>query len=149
MKFFDTGVALKLIISEPLSPVVRDFVEKHKTVIPFSRLMEIEMENTLQAHFFRKAISGQELAGAKALLAEMVRAGLFRRISLSLDKIASEALMLAPLVSARTGCRTPDLMHVATAKLHGASEFVSTDKRQIEAAKFCGLRTINLEKRRG
>jgi hypothetical protein len=36
-------------------------------------------------------------------------------------------------------------MHVATAKLLGSSEFVSTDKRQTEAARLCALRTIGFE----
>ncbi|CAN5157200.1 hypothetical protein BH20VER2_BH20VER2_16710 [soil metagenome] len=38
----------------------------------------------------------------------------------------------------------PRIMHVATARLLGAAEFVSTDLRQIKAAKILGLRTINL-----
>lgn len=39
-----------------------------------------------------------------------------------------------------SGCRTLDLMHIASALLLGAGGFVSTDKRQCHAAKLCGLR---------
>jgi hypothetical protein len=67
------------------------------------------------------------------------------RISLSLDLIAQETMSLAPLVTAQTGCRTLDLMHVATAKLLTASEFVSTDKRQLQAAALCGLKGVDLD----
>lgn len=35
--FFDTGVALKLVIEEPLSPVVRGFVTKRRVPVPFRR----------------------------------------------------------------------------------------------------------------
>jgi predicted nucleic acid-binding protein len=66
-------------------------------------------------------------------------------MDLSLDRIAAEALSLASVVTPVTCCRTLDLMQVATAKLLGVREFVSTDKRQIEAAKLCGLEVINLE----
>lgn len=143
--YFDTGVALKLVIEEPLSPVVREFVAKQRIPVPFSRLIEVEIENALQALLFRREITGAQLAGARGLVEGLVRKGQFQRVDLSLDKIATETLSLAPIVTSKTGCRTLDLMHVATAKLLGGSEFVSTDRRQIQAAKLCGLRTINLE----
>ncbi len=146
--FFDTGIALKLVVEEPLSPLVREFLSKRRVAVPFSRLMEIEMVNALQALAFRKDISGDQLAGARGLIAELVREGRFRRIDLSLDRIASETLSLAPVITSKTGCRTLDLMHVATAKLLGSSEFVSTDKRQIDAARLCGLSAVNLDARR-
>lgn len=135
----------ELVIEEPLSPVVRGFVAKRRVPVPLSRLIEVEVENALQALLFRQKITEEQLAGARGLVARLVRKGQFQRVDLSLDKIATETLSLAPVVTAKAGCRTLDLMHVATAKLLGASEFVSTDKRQIEAAKMCGLHTISLE----
>jgi len=143
--FFDTGVALKLVIEEPLSPVVREFVARRRVPVPFSRLIEVEIENALQALLFRQEITGEQLAGARALVAGLVRRGQFQKIDLSLEKIATETLSLASVVTSQTGCRTLDLMHVATAKLLGVGEFVSTDKRQIKAAKLCGLHTVDLE----
>jgi hypothetical protein len=142
--FFDTGVALKLVIEEPLSTVARDFVVKRRTAVPVSRLVELEMENALQALAFRKAITATQLAGARRLIAALVREGRFRRIDLSLDRIAAETLSLAPVVTLKTGCRTLDLMHVATAKLLGSGEFVSTDQRQLKAAALCGMGVIQL-----
>jgi len=41
--FFDTGVALKLIVSEPLSDEVLSFVTKRRIPIPVSPLIELEM----------------------------------------------------------------------------------------------------------
>jgi len=143
--FFDTGVALKLVVEEPLSPIVRQFVQERRVSVPLSRLMEIEIENALQVLFFRGEISEEQLAGAGKLVSGLIRGGQFRRIGVSLDRVASECLFLAPILTARTGCRMLDLMHVATAKLLGASEFVSTDKRQIAAARLCGLRVNDLE----
>jgi predicted nucleic acid-binding protein len=142
---FDTGVVLKLVVEEPLSPVVRKFVEIRQVAIPISRLVELEMENALQALCFRGRIHPVQLAAAKQLIRELFLAGRFRRIGLSLDKIAAETLALAPEITRATGCRTLDLMHVATAKLLDAVEFVSTDKRQLKAAAACGLKTLDLE----
>lgn len=88
------------------------------------------------------------MAGARRLVTDLVREGLFRRIELSLDSIALESLGLAALVTAKTGCRNLDLMHVATARLVGACRFVSTDRRQMAAARLCGLSVVDLEKGR-
>ena len=143
--FFDTGLVLKLIVEEALSPCMRRFVEQRKVAVPFTCLIELETENALQALRFRGAITGEQLAKARQLVASLVGEGRFDRIPLSLDAIARETLSLAPLVTAQTGCRTLDLMHVATAKLIVATEFVSTDKRQLQAAALCGLKTVDLD----
>jgi len=39
-----------------------------------------------------------------------------------------------------------DLMHVATAGLLGCGEFVSTDQRQLKAARLAGMEGIDLSK---
>lgn len=142
--FFDTGVALKLIVEEPLSAGVRTFVEKRRAPVLFSSLIEVEIQNALHALFFRGTITRVELSAARHLISDLEHRGLFRRVSLSLDKVAAETLRLAPLVTSETGCRTLDLMHISTAILLGVREFVSTDKRQLESAKLCGLQTIDL-----
>lgn len=51
--FFDTGVALKVVVSEPLSRRVLDFVKKRRAPVPISRLIELEMETALKAMAFR------------------------------------------------------------------------------------------------
>lgn len=141
--YFDTGVALKLVVEEPLSARVRAYIQAARIVVPVSLLMEVEIENALHALRFRNLITDEQLAGARKLVVELMATGRFHCIDLNLDRIFREALSLVPLVTMKTGCRTLDLMHVATAKLLRAEVFVSTDKRQIEAARMCGLKTLN------
>lgn len=143
--YFDTGVALKLVVEEPLSAKTRAFVEKRRLPVPLSILMEVELENALHALRFRNVITARQLAGARSLVGELIVKGRFCAIDLSLDRIAQETLSLAPLVTVKTGCRTLGLMHVATAKLMRAGAFVATDQRQLAAARMCGLETIDLE----
>lgn len=143
--YFDTGVAIKLVIEEPLSAKVLAFVEKRTLPIPFSMLLELETENTLHALHFRKEITTRQLAGARNLTSLMLKSGRFLSIAISMDRIAQETLSLVPLVTVKTGCRTLDLMHVATAKILKATHFVSTDRRQLAAARLCGLQATNLE----
>lgn len=147
--FLDTGLVLKLLVEEPLSPIVRQFLEKRGVPILYSKLIEVEVENTLQAMRFRLDISPAQLLKCRDLVASLVKEGRFQATSLSLDVIAEEALKLSPVVTAQTGCRTLDLMHVATSKLFGAREFVSTDKRQLRAAEVCGLNILDLASWKG
>ena len=144
--FFDTGVALKLIVSEPRSGEVLSFVRKRKIPVPVSRLIELEMETALNAMAFRGHITAAQLAAAKTLLSELTKEGKFLPVRLSLDEIATESLHLSPAITLKTGCRTLDLMHLATARLLDCKEFVSSDLRQLKAAKVAGLKAINLSR---
>ena len=144
--FLDTGVALKLVVAEPLSAEVLSFVTDRRVPVLISRLIELEMETALNAMAFRGLIDANQLAAAKHLILEMVKQGRFVSVALSLDKIASESLRLSPSITLKTGCRTLDLMHIATARLLGCKEFVSSDQRQLKAAKLAGLRVVDLEK---
>jgi len=138
--FFDTGVVLKLVVNEPLSERVSRTVERNRWTVPLTRLVDLEMENALHALFYRKAISGEQLAGARELVSDMISGGLLRRVELSMDEVAAEAFSLAALVTPKTGCRTLDLLHVASAKLLRATTFVSTDSRQNKAARLLGMK---------
>ena len=140
MVFFDTGVVLKLVVQEPLSERVLRTVERNRWTVPLTRLIDLEMENALQALFYRKAITGEQLEGAREMVSELISAGLFRRVELSLDDAAAEAFSLAAIVTPKTGCRTLDLLQVASAKLLRATTFVSTDARQNKAARFLGMK---------
>jgi hypothetical protein len=63
-----------------------------------------------------------------------------------------KARSIGERTSAKAGCRTLDLIHVAIAVQWGCSIFVSADERQIAAAKTEGLRTVDvrdLHRRRG
>ena len=144
--FLDTGVALKLVVAEPLSAKVLSFVTDRRVPVLISRLIELEMETALNAMAFRGLIDANQLAAVKHLILEMVKQGRFVSVALSLDKIASESLRLSPFLTLKTGCRTLDLMHIATARLLGCKEFVSSDQRQLKAAKLAGLRVVDLEK---
>ncbi|MBU6179655.1 MAG: type II toxin-antitoxin system VapC family toxin [Verrucomicrobia bacterium] len=144
--FFDTGVALKLILAEPLSPKVLAFVKRRRMTIPTTRLIELEMETALNALTFRGAITTAELKSSRVLISEMIAQGKFSPAGISLDDIALESLRLSARIGPKTGCRTLDLMHIASALMLGSREFVSTDQRQLKAAKLAGLKIIDFSK---
>jgi len=95
---------------------------------------------------FRHHITTAQLAAAKKLLSNLTEEGRFVSVSISLDEIATESLRLSSWITLKTGCRTLDLMHLATARLLGCKEFVSSDQRQLKAAKVAGLKAIDLSR---
>lgn len=142
--YLDTGLVLKLVVEEPLSEVVRIWLQKKRVPVPYTRLVEIETENTLCAKLFRREISALEHKGARKLVQDLLREGLFFRPKLSLEELFLESLEGMSAATVKTGCRTLDLLHVVSAKMLGCSEFVTSDKRQAEAAKVYGLKTTML-----
>ena len=142
--YLDTGLVVKLIVAEPLSDQVRCFLQRRGVAVAYTRLIEIETVNTLHAKRFRKEMTSSQLKDCLALIEELLTEGRFYRPSLSLDDVALETLHMLPAVTGATGCRSLDLMHVASAKLLGWKEFVSSDQRQLRAAAKAGLKSIDI-----
>lgn len=142
--YLDTSLVVKLIVAEPDSKRVQAFLQERRLAVPYTTLIEIETVNTLYAKFFRKEMTRTQLKACEALLGDYLTEGRFIRPALSMEDIASEALKSLPAITGATGCRTLDLMHVASAKLLGWHEFASTDQRQLRAAKAARLKPIDL-----
>ena len=142
--YFDTGLVLKLIVEEPLSKVFQEWLGSRGVPVPYTRLVELELENTLQAKHFRNEIDGRQIRGCQKLITELFAEGKFFRPELSLEEVMMESLEVMPKVTGRTGCRTLDLLHVLSALKLGCKEFVTTDKRQAEAARLLDLKVSQL-----
>ncbi len=143
--YFDTGLVLKLIVLEPLSAEIQVWLQKHRVAVPYPRLVEVELENTLHAKFFRKEISLKQIDACQSLIQEFLTDGRFFRPELALDDVMIETLKLIPKVTAITGCRTLDLLHIASAKGLGCSEFITADKRQAKAARLLELKVTEFK----
>lgn len=144
--YLDTGLVVKLIVAEPLSDRVRGFLQRRAVAVAYTRLIEIETVNTLHAKRFRKKITPSQLKHCLALIEGLLAEGRFFRPPLSLDDVAMEALRGLPAITGATGCRTLDLMHVASAKRLGWREFVSGDQWQLRAAAKAGLKVVDISK---
>ncbi|WED66566.1 hypothetical protein PXH66_06845 [Synoicihabitans lomoniglobus] len=143
-RYLDTGLDLKLIITAPLVFTVTAYAALQRAPIWFTRIVALEIENTLQAMRFRRSLSPSQLTAAQALVGHLCDEGKFVMAELSLDAIAAEMHHLTSTVTAWMGCRTLDPMHIAGAILLQNPKFFSTDKRQLTSAKLAGLTTVNL-----
>jgi len=145
--YFDTGLVLKLVIPEPLCVEIRDFLQKRGVAVPYTSLVELELENTLQAKVFRRELSRLQLSRCREFVSQLVLEGKFFRPEFLIDEVVSEALEMMPKITAATGCRTLDLLHVISARKLGFLEFVTGDKRQAAAARRCGLKVFEISAR--
>ena len=64
----DTGLVLKLVVAEPLSARVTEWLARRKAAVPYPRLVEVELENTLHAKRFRREFSSPQLQAARGLV---------------------------------------------------------------------------------
>jgi predicted nucleic acid-binding protein len=138
--YLDTGLVLKLVIDEPLSATIAGWLAHKGAPVPYTRLVEVELENTLHAKLFRKEITARQLKDAQSFVRNLLMEGNFFRPDLSLETVLLEALEAMPKTTIITGCRTLDLLHVMSGKILGCSEFLTSDKRQAETARTYGLK---------
>jgi predicted nucleic acid-binding protein len=143
--YFDTGLVLKLLVDEPLSEVFQGWLELRSVPVPYTRLVELEVENTLQAKCFRGEIDSRQIGRCQKLIHELLAEGRFFRPELSMEEVLLESLEVMSKVTARTGCRTLDLLHVVSAIKLGYDEFVTADKRQAEGARLLELKVSELQ----
>jgi len=95
--------------------------------VPVSRLIELEMKTALNAMAFRGQITAAQLAAKKTLRIGKTDQRKFVPVRLSRDDIATESLRLSETLARTTGCRTVDLLHIATARFAGSKAIDLSD----------------------
>lgn len=143
--YFDTGLILPLYFEEAFSAVVNRFVETEKAPIAINLLHETEFENACRLKAFRGEMP---MAKVDAVLDNRdadIAAGLLVRRPVNWIQVFEESRRMIAAGTARTGCRTLDVMHVAIALRWGFERFASSDERQRKIAKLAGLKVVNLE----
>ena len=145
--YFDTGLVLKLVVKETLSGAVLDFVSSRKLVVPYTEFVELECANAIEAKVHRREFDPSQSAATHEMIRDFLQQGLFMRVPLEMSAVIRDTLLLVARATASTGCRTLDLIHIASALACGAGIFATGDFRQANAARICGLKVqeIRLE----
>ncbi|MBA4387425.1 MAG: PIN domain nuclease [Verrucomicrobia bacterium] len=142
MLYVDSGVLVKLYCVETDSSKAAGIVGLQKPPFPFSHWQEIEVRNALRLKAFRKEISEAQLDASFALIDADLDNGVLKRPGYDLAEVFKIAEFLSARYALATGCRSLDILHVATAQVVGAKLFCSFDSRQRELARMAGLRII-------
>ena len=142
--YADTSFQFSLYATDANSIKADAWRQANPAPLPFTAFHRLELRNALSLALFQQRLTPAEVQAvwqevendyAAGLL--VGRGGLWHRVLAEAD---TSALNHTPVI----GCRTLDVLHVATAKLIGTTEFCSFDTRQSTLAGRLGLATVAL-----
>lgn len=142
--WLDTSVLISLYVPEPRSARVAHLVRREGEPILFSQLHELEIINALRLRLFRREAMQKLVDATVARLQEDLHEGALHRAAIDWPLTLAKAIELANQHTARLGCRSLDLLHVAAAVLSGSQRFLTADRRQSQVARRAGLLTTRL-----
>jgi predicted nucleic acid-binding protein len=142
--WLDTSVLVSLYVPEPRSERVARLVRRCGEPVLFSQLHELEVVSALRLRLFRHEGVRKMVDATVARLQEDLHDGTLHRPAIDWPLTMAKAIELANQHTARLGCRSLDLLHVAAAVLSGSRRFVTADRRQSQAARRAGLPTTRL-----
>src|SRR5437773_2495209 len=131
MKYYaDTGFLLSLHLQETTSAAAAGAMQTITEPLPVTPLVSLEFRNALRLGVFRQSITETERAAAWTSFGQDLAHGLLELTAADAGSVNGEAESLCDQFTATTGVRTLDLLHVASARILGRTEFLSFDKRQ-------------------
>jgi len=142
IRYYDTGLLLKLYTEEKESDAIRAFVTKRKQPLLFSSLHLSECVSALRLKCFRNECGEEQAAGAIMDIENDLAAGVLRSVYIDWNAAWTQCRVLSDAHAATTGCRTLDALHIACARQIGANEFITSDERQSKLAKKVGFRVL-------
>ena len=113
--YLDSSALIKLYVPEAGSDRVSAFTRALPHPVPFTHLHELEMKNGLQLKRFRRQATAKVVEASVLAIDEDFAAGVLSRPELNWFDVFRRAQELAPLHSSRIGCRSLDLLRVASA----------------------------------
>lgn len=142
--WLDTSVLVSLSVPEPRSERVARLVRRVGEPILFSQLHELEVVNALRLRLVRREGRQRMVDATVARIQEDLHDGTLHRAAIDWSPTLAKATELANQHTARLGCRSLDVLHVAAAVMCGSRRFVTADRRQSLMARRAGLTTTRL-----
>lgn len=139
MRYFDTGVLLKLYLPELRSAEAVAYVNTSGSLPPITPLHELEMRSALRQKAGRGEIAPAECEALIAQLADDLSNGVLERVAVVWPDVFTAVESLSAAHGVSTLCRSLDMLHVALAQVLGAAEFCTFDHRQSLMARAAGL----------
>ena len=140
MRYFDTGVLLKLYLPEPNSPRATELVGDSSALL--SALHRLEMQSALGQKLGRREITEAEYGEVRKDIENDVAQGVFISTVVDWVRVFARAEELAVKHGSATLCRSFDTLHVALALELGVTEFCTFDTRQATMARAAGLYVV-------
>lgn len=139
--YCDTSVLASVYLEDSHSRKATQWLQKAELPIPLSLFSELELMGAIQQRLFRKEMSQEEVAKSHYYFQKNFHQGVYQRVSFE-GKEYDQALQLVRHYTSSIGCRTLDILHVASALLLNIREFVTYDTRQALLAEATGLKVL-------
>lgn len=144
---FYTRIYLQLPESAVADRLLRGAKEGQAPPLPLTWLHRVEILNAFQLHVFQADDAGQSYISAQqAALAlgnfrnDTQKSEFLRSVAIPDEELEKQFEELSLRRTARHGCRTYDLLHVASALLLGCDTFWSFDAKATHLARLEGLK---------
>jgi len=136
----DTSFLVALYVDEDSSQEAREYMHGNSEALAFTPFHRLEIRTALRLRVFRADSSVSELKTAFQHIDEDLFDGILQHTPLNWSDTLREAERLGEAHLAEIGARSGDLLHVASAVMLGAREFVTFDQRQLKLARRAGLK---------
>ena len=140
--YADPSALLKLYIHEPASAAMSAWRSRTKGALPVTPHGRLEIVNGICLAGFRKIISAEALSDAIVSFDEDLAEGRYVDADIVWRATLRRARELSRAHTPALGCRTLDVLHVATAIELGLRYFVTFDSRQGQLAEAAGLKPL-------
>ena len=138
--YADTAFLCSLHAPDAHTGRVIAWLKRQQHPLPFTGLHRLEFRNALRLRVFRQEITPtQRELSIQAMLSDL-SSGIFAHAAAAWPEVLLEAERLSAGHSEIIGTRSPDILHVASALVLGAEQFVTFDIRQGTLARAAGLR---------
>jgi predicted nucleic acid-binding protein len=140
--YADPSALLKLYIHEPQSAAMSAWRARTAGALPVAPHGRVEIVNGICLAAFRRGISAEALKDALASFDEDFTAGRYVQADVLWRATLKRAGDISRTQTPALGCRSLDVIHVATALELGLRDFVTFDDRQRKLARATGLKAI-------
>ncbi len=136
----DTSFLVPLYVGEDQTGLVEQFLGGVSDSLVFTPFHRLELRAALRGRVFRQELTPSELRHALQRNNRHLLEGILQHTPLPWNDALREAERLGEAHLAATGVRSGDLLHVASAVVLGARDFLTFDQRQKKLARLAGLK---------
>ncbi len=136
----DTSFLVSLYIDEDHSKSSEDYADTLHDPLVFTPFHRLEFRTAIRVRVFRNELTISQMTHILHQIDEDLLDGLLRHTPLSWAETLREAERLGAAHLTVTGVRSGDLLHISSAVVLGAREFVTFDQRQTKLARRAGLK---------
>jgi predicted nucleic acid-binding protein len=136
----DTSFLVPLYADEPFTEEASGFMAANAQPVIFTPFHRLEFRTALRVRAYQQRMSNEKLLDALRRSDEDVAGGYLKHTPLHWSDTLREAERLAQAHLTEIGARSGDLLHVASAVVLGARDFVTFDRRQAALARRAGLK---------